>query len=149
MKLQRDPLSLFSFGGQSVTVMKHLPADVNPDDPASPANNVFGVVPAQGDLKLKDLEEVILPVYRKTSRYQDPDLRGHRVYLRLRMDLQQLDPVLDAVLSDRWTNIGTPWTGTLLSNTLVFDVPSAPEAMPCVDQRDPNTVTNKPPEENR
>jgi len=147
MKVLRESLSLLSFGGGKMAVMKHLPSDVDPDSPAVPENDVFGMIPARGDLKMKDLEEVTVPVYRNTTHYHDPDLRGHRLYLRLRMEQQELDPILEAVLSDRWANLGTPWTGKILSNTLAFDVPASPQASPCVDKRDPNTVTNKPPQD--
>ncbi|HYA18217.1 MAG TPA: hypothetical protein VEF06_12160 [Bryobacteraceae bacterium] len=146
MKIQKEPVF---FTAPSTAPLKHLPADVNPDNPVQPENDVFGIIPARGQLRMKDLEEVTLTIYRKSSRYQDPDLRGHRVYLRLRMEHQELDAVLDAVLSDRWAGFGVPWSGKLLANTLTFDVPASVEAQPCADPRDPHTVTNKPPEENR
>jgi hypothetical protein len=146
MKIQKEPVF---FNAPSTAPLKHLPADVNPENPTNPNNDVLGIIPARGELKMKDPEEVTLTVFRRSARYHDPDLRGHRVFVRLRMDHQEYDPALEAVLSDRWARFGLPWSGKLLTDTLTFDVPASIDAPPCVDKRDPHTVTNKPPADYR
>lgn len=121
-----------------VAEMKNLPADVNPDSPINPANDVFKIIPAGAEMMPALEEDVVLPVNHKTLLRHDPDLRGHRVYVRLQFDHQPMDPALEAKLSDRWASFGSPWTGMLRTNTLTFDVPkNPPAAMPCVDTRIP------------
>jgi hypothetical protein len=115
--------------------MIHLPADVNPDNPTTPANDVFGLIPAGGELSPAITEEITLAVDRHSLFHSNPDLRGHRVYLKLQLDHRELSPVLDAVLSDRWTKFGVPWTGALRTNTFAIDVPASPAAQPCDDAR--------------
>ena len=121
-----------------ITVMKELPADVNPDNPVNPANDVFRIIPA-GGLMMPGLEEdVVLPVNHKTLLHYEPDLRGHRIYVRLQFDHREIAPELDALLSDRWAKFGVPWSGRTRTNTLTFDVPKdPPAAKPCVDTRIP------------
>jgi hypothetical protein len=121
-----------------VKLMKQLPPDVSPDNPVNPANTVFTVIPAGGEMKPALDEELIFPVNHKRLFKHDPDLRGRRLYIRLQFDQQDLDPVLKASLSDRWTSFGVPWTGRLRTNTVTFDVPvTPPAAKPCVDTRVP------------
>lgn len=123
---------------ETFTLMKNLPADVNPDNPLQPANDVFTVIPAAGTMTPAFDEEVILPVNRKNLFKRDPDLRGRRLYVRLQFDHQDLAPALEANLSDRWAKFGVPWTGMTRTNTVSFDVPKVPPASKlCVDKRVP------------
>ena len=55
------------------------------------------------------------------------------MYLRLQFAHQKLSSALDADLSDRWAPFGVPWTGTLLTNTLVINVPKSPQGLPYTD----------------
>jgi hypothetical protein len=121
-----------------ITMMKMLPADVNPDNPVNPANDVFRIVPAGGLMTPGIEEDVVLPVNHKTLLRHDPDLRGHRIYVRLQFDHQELAPALDAELSDHWAKFGATWSGRTRTNTVSFDVPKdPPAAKPCVDTRIP------------
>ena len=79
-----------------------------------------------------------MPVNHKTLFRHYPDLRGHRLYLRIQLAHDALDPAFEAILSDRWGKFGVPWTGTLLTNTFVIDVPQSPQGRPCTDGQ-PNT----------
>ena len=79
MKILHQPVNLFD---PSLKMMTHLPADVNPDSPISPANDVFGVIPAGGDMTAPLVEEVTIQIYKKTIR-QRIDLRGQRMYVKL------------------------------------------------------------------
>lgn len=135
MKPLKTPGS-FNIFEPSVSVMKRLPADVSPDNPVNPANDVFGIFASHVGTALPDVEEVTIPVYVKSQLKKYPDLRGHKVYLRLKLDHQGIDPALWAVLSDRWARFGVPWTGSTLSNTLVIDVPADANGKPCVDKPD-------------
>ena len=133
MSVFRQRLDLFE---PAVKPMKELPVDVSPDSPVGSKNDAFTVVPARGEMILPLLEDVTLPVDRKVGFNSNRDLRGHRVYLRLKFEHQDLAPALDATLSDRWARFGIPWTGTLLTNTVVIDVPQhPPQALPCVDEK--------------
>jgi hypothetical protein len=117
--------------------MEDLPADVSPDSPVTPKNDVFAVIPAGGEMTPPLLEEITLPVSREGLFKKYPDLRGHRVYLKLRFVHRELSAALEASLSDRWSRFGVPWTGTLTTNTILIDVPAAPEAAPCKDNDTP------------
>jgi hypothetical protein len=117
--------------------MNELPADVSPDNPITPRNDFFAVIPAAGEMTPPLLEEITLPVSRKGVFRQYPDLRGHRVYVKLRLAHRELSGALRANLSDRWSRIGVPWTGTLTTNTILVDVPAAPQADPCKDTYKP------------
>jgi hypothetical protein len=117
--------------------MNDLPADVSPDSPVNPKNDVFAVIPAGGEMTPPLLEEITLPVSRKGLFKKYPDLRGHRVYLKLRFVHRELSAALEASLSDRWSSFGVPWTGTLTTNTILIDVPASPEAAPCKDNDRP------------
>ncbi len=109
--------------------LKELPPDVSPDK----KNDVFTVIPAHSEIATPMMEEVTLPVDRRAGFKSYPDLRGHTVYLRLKFEHQQLAPALEATLSDRWAPFGIPWTGTLLTNTVMIDVPAhPPQAAPCI-----------------
>jgi hypothetical protein len=129
MKILHQPAGLMD---PSLKMMRRLPADVNPASPLDPKNDVFGVIPAGGDLTAPVIEEVTMQIYKKSLRHPI-DLRGRRVYLKLQLDHQSLSPDLEAQLSDRWTRFGVPWTGGLRTNTLVFDVPATPQATKCAD----------------
>jgi len=133
MILQQSP-GLFDPANK---LMKDLPADVSPDSPVSPKNDVFAVIPAHGEMTPPLLEYITLPVNRKALFRTYPDLRGHRVYLRLRFAHQRLSTSLEADLSDRWAGFGAPWTGDLMTNTLIIDVPKAPQGLPCTDSYAP------------
>jgi hypothetical protein len=117
--------------------MKALPPDVSPDNPVIPKNDVFTVIPAGGEMTPPLSEEITLPVTRKGLFKQYPDLRGRRVYLRLRFEHRELSAALKTDLSDRWSRFGVPWTGTVTTNMIVIDVPAAPQAAPCVDDHTP------------
>jgi hypothetical protein len=134
MKVFKDGLGLFD---PSFKVMKDLPADVSPESPVSPKNDSFTVIPAGGEMAPPVLEEITLPVNRKAPFRRYPDLRGHRVYLKLRFVHRELSAALQANLSDRWSRFGVPWTGTLTTNTILIDVPDAPQAAPCKDRDTP------------
>jgi hypothetical protein len=117
--------------------MKELPDGVSPDSPIDPKNDFFAVIPAGGELTPPLMEEITLPVSRKGMFRHYPDLRGHRVYVKLRFVHRELSAALQASLSDRWSRFGVPWTGTLTTNTILVDVPAAPEAAPCKDDQKP------------
>ncbi len=117
--------------------MTELPPDVSSDSPISPKNDVFAVIPAGGEMATPLLEVITLPVDRKALFRTYPDLRGHRVYLKLRFVHRELSAALQAHLSDQWSRFGVPWTGTLTTNTILIDVPAAPEAAPCKDDNTP------------
>jgi hypothetical protein len=117
--------------------MKDLPADVSPDSPVTPKNDIFAVIPAGGEMTPPLLEEITLPVSRKGVFRKYPDLRGHRVYVKLRFAHRELSAALNADLSDRWSRFGVPWTGSLTTNTIMVDVPAAPDAAPCEDPDTP------------
>jgi hypothetical protein len=134
--LKPGAMSIFQSPGlfdPANNLMKDLPADVSPDSPVSPKTDVFSVIPARGEMTPPLLENVTLPVDRKALFKTYPDLRGRRVYLRLQFAHQKLSSALEADLSDRWAPFGVPWTGTLLTNTFVIDVPRAPQGLPCTD----------------
>jgi hypothetical protein len=136
MKITPQPSR--SFEDAYVTEMKVLPANVNPQNPVNPSNDVFRIIPAGKTAEFPLEQEVDLPVNHKTLFRHDPDLRGHRVYVRLQFEHQELDPTLEADLSDRWASFGGLWTGTVRTNTMTFDVPASPAGTaPCVDTRVP------------
>ncbi|HYA17483.1 MAG TPA: hypothetical protein VEF06_08455 [Bryobacteraceae bacterium] len=134
---QPGPMTVFHLPFElmepSYKEMKHLPADVNPDNPAEPKNDVFTVVPAGGDMKEPIVEDLTLPVDRPVLFHHNPDLRGHRVYIRLDLAHRELSTVLDAVLSDRWAKFGVPWSGVVRTGTFAIDVPQSADAKPCSD----------------
>jgi hypothetical protein len=130
MNIFKERLGLFE---PAVKVMKRLPPDVGPDNPISPKNEVFTVIPPGGEMTPPLLEEITLPVTREGFFHRYPDLRGHKVYLKLRFVHRDLSTALKTDLSDRWAAFGVPWTGSLTTNTFVFEVPEAPQAAPCVD----------------
>jgi hypothetical protein len=118
----------------SLKVMKELPPKVSPDDPIDPKNDVFAIIPAQGDLVSPIFEEVTFPVNHKGLLRHDPDLRGHKLYVRLQLKQQELLPALETDLSDRWTRFGVPWSGSVMTNVVTIDVPrELQDAKPCVD----------------
>jgi hypothetical protein len=128
----------FSLLRPAFKVLKRLPADVSPDSPVDPKNDVFGVIPAGGDMTPPRVEEVILPVTHKSPFKQSPDLRGLRIYLQLRFVHQKLADALKTDLSDRWSRFGVPWTGTVTTNLIAVDVPAEPQATgPCKDVQKP------------
>jgi hypothetical protein len=134
MRVFKEGLGLFD---PVVQVMKELPASVSRESPVSPKNDVFAVIPAGGEMAPPLLEEITIPVNRKAPFRQYPDLRGKRVYVKLRFVHQELSATLKADLSDRWSRFGVPWTGTLTTNTIQIDVPANPQAAPCVDSQKP------------
>ena len=134
MSVFKEGLGLFD---STPKLMQELPADVGPDNPISPKNDFFTVIPAGGQMTPPLEEQITVPVNRKGVLRRYPDLRGKRVYLKLRYVHQKLTDVLQAKLSDQWSRFGVPWTGTLTTNTILIDVPSAPEAAPCKDNYKP------------
>jgi hypothetical protein len=134
MKVFKDGLGLFE---PSLKPMKDLPDEVSPDSPVSPKNDIFAVIPGGGEMTPPLLEEITLPVNRKAPFRRYPDLRGHRVYLKLRFVHRELSAALQANLSDRWSRFGVPWTGALTTNTILIDVPADPQADPCKDRYTP------------
>jgi hypothetical protein len=124
---------LFTLLEPSYGMMKDLPADVSPDNPIDPKNDVFAVIPAGGEMMPPLTEDIVMPVDRHFLFGKDVDLRGRRVYLRLKFVHRELSSALKASLSDRWARFGVPWTGTLMTNTFVIDIPAAPQAAPCKD----------------
>jgi hypothetical protein len=118
----------------SLKVMKELPTNVSPDNPSDPRNSVFAVIPARSDFVLPLFEEITLPLNHKMLLRHDPDLRGHKLYLRLQLKQQELLTALETDLSDRWNHFGVPWTGNVLTNVVTIDVPrQITQASPCVD----------------
>jgi len=119
--------------------MKELPERVDPKDPFSTSNGVFELIPAAGVMIDPMTEELVVPVNHKTLIRHDPDLRGHRLYIRMSLLHQEISPELQADLSDRWTRIGVPWTGELMTNVLTLDVPRVPVASGACRDGQPNT----------
>jgi hypothetical protein len=110
------------------------PTMVNPADPFSTKNAFFALVPAGGDLISPTMEDIVIPVNHKPLIRHDPDLRGKKLYLRLSLLQQELAPGLEAEISDKWTKVGVPWTGELLTNVMTIDVPQQPQPSgPCTD----------------
>jgi len=134
MKVFKDNLGLFD---PTFKVMKDLPSDVSPESPIDPKNEIFTVIPAGGEMTPPLQEEIMLPVNRKAPFRKYPDLRGHRVYVKLRFVHRELAAALQANLSDRWSRFGVPWTGTLTTNTILVDVPASPQAGACQDHYTP------------
>jgi hypothetical protein len=129
-------LPIFTEIEPTVKMMKELPGKVNPDNPTDPRNDYFEIIPAQGEIVLPDAEDIVLPVNHKLLLRHDPDLRGHKVYIRLQLNHQKLAPTLETDLSDRWTRFGAPWTGDVLTNVMTIDVPQVPpQSPPCVDRQ--------------
>jgi hypothetical protein len=123
----------------SMKMMKELPPKVDPHNPFATSNDVFALVPANGQLVASMAEEIAIPVNHKTLIRRDPDLRGRKLYLRLSLLHQELSPELEADLSDRWTPIGVPWTGELLTNVVTIDVPQTPPPAGTCRDGQPNT----------
>ena len=119
----------------SFKIMKELPADVSPDSPVSPANDVFAVVPARGEMNPPLLDEITLPVDRTGLFRHYPDLRGQTVHIKLRFVHRELTGALTAKLSDQWSRFGVPWTGTLITNTFTVNVPEHPQGVACNDSK--------------
>jgi hypothetical protein len=117
--------------------LDHLPPDVSADNPSDPKNDVFAVIPARGQLTPPLDEMVTLPVDRKGVFRKYPDLRGHRVYVKLRYTQREMTAALAAHLSDQWARFGVPWTGVLTTNTILIDVPANPQGELCKDKYTP------------
>jgi hypothetical protein len=134
MSVFKEGLGLFD---SDLKIMDRLPPDVSADNPIDPKNDFFAVIPAGGELTPPLVEEITLPVSRQGMFRKYPDLRGHRVYVKLQFAHRELAAALAANLSDRWSRFGVPWNGTLTTNTILIDVPAAPEAEPCKDDYKP------------
>jgi hypothetical protein len=134
MNIFKEGLGLFD---PAIKPMKELPDGVSPDNPVTPKNDVFAVIPAGGEMTPPFSEEIVLPVSRKGLFKKYPDLRGHRVYVKLGFAHREIAPALQAHLSDQWSRFGVPWTGTLTTNTILIDVPASPQAEPCKDSYTP------------
>jgi hypothetical protein len=137
--IKQGKMSIFKepprgFLDPTVKPLKELPYKVSKDNPGDPKNDVFALIPAGGVMTPPLFEDIIMPVDHKTLLRNYPDLRGHRVFIKLQIAHQLLDPALETDLSDRWVKFGVPWTGTLLTSTVAVDVPrQVSEAQPCVD----------------
>jgi hypothetical protein len=132
----RNPFEL------AVKPMKELPSSVNRDNPIDPENDVFAVIPADGEMTPL-LEDLSLPVTRTGFFKKYPDLRGHRVDIKLQFVHQPLAAALRADLSNRWASFGVPWTGTLTTNTFLVDVPENPPATArCIDRQPDHPVSS-------
>jgi hypothetical protein len=134
MGVFKEGLGLFD---SDLKIMEHLPPDVSADNPINPKNDFFAVIPAHGEIMPPLVEEITLPVNRQGMFRKYPDLRGHRVYVKLQFVHRELAAALAANLSDRWSRFGIPWTGTLTTNTILIDVPAVPQAEPCKDDYKP------------
>lgn len=146
---QAGTLSEFNEGfgslGSPLPAMKELPSGVNPDNPVSPKNQVFTLIPAGGEMAAPFAEVITLPVNRQGAIRKYPDLRGHTVYLQLHVTHRKLDKTLEAKLAGRWAPIGAIWTGTLTTNPVAIDVPAAPQATgSCVDVYTPAHPVGNP-----
>jgi hypothetical protein len=127
-------MKISSVLGPNLKPMQHLPPDVSNQNPVSPANDVFTIIPTGGEMSPAFVEDLTIPIYKKSIR-QRVDLRGRKLYVKLQLDHQPLSPQLDAAMSDRWTRFGEPWTGRLRTNTLLLDIPALPAARECVDEK--------------
>ena len=124
--------------------LKELPYKVSKDSPVDPKNDVFAVIPAGSEMAPPIFEDIVMPVNHKTLFRNYPDLRGRRVFIRLQLAHQLLDPALETDISDRWVKFGVPWTGTLLTSTVAVDVPrQVSAAQPCIDGPT-DTPNNRP-----
>lgn len=132
------------FFATAVMPMKDLPANVGPNSPVTPANDVFTIIPAGGEMTPALWEEFLLPVTRQGLFKHYPDVRGHRVYIKLQFAHQALSAGLKADLAGRWAVFGVPWTGTLTTNTFAVDVPAAPlAAARCVEPQPAHPVSSR------
>ncbi len=109
-------------------VMTELPADVSPDSPINPNNDVFTVIPAGGEMTPPLVEEISMPLSRKILFKRQPDFRGHTVFVKLEFLHRELSAALLANLSDRWSHFGLPWTGRVATNIIEITVPRDPPA---------------------
>ena len=133
MDVLHEGLSLFDPVSKP---LNDVPADLSPDK----KNDLFSIIPANGELALP-LEDLTLPVDHRAGFRKSPDLRGHTVYLRLQFELRQISAPLEAALSDRWEPFGVPWSGKLTTNTVAIEVPRNPaQAAPCreFETKDPS-----------
>jgi hypothetical protein len=106
--------------------MKELPAEASLESPISPKNDAFAVIPAAGEMTPALSEHITLPVNRFGFFKRYPDLRGHRVYVKLQFAHRELSAALKQDLSSRWSPFGVLWTGTLTTETFPVDVPVTP-----------------------
>lgn len=110
----------------SLKPMEALPPKVSPDNPVDPKNDYFAIIPPNGNYVASTLEDIYFPVNHKTLIRHDPDLRGKKLYLRVQLDQQDMNPSLVTELSDRWSKFGVPWTGSLMTNVMTINVPQNP-----------------------
>jgi hypothetical protein len=134
MKAIRESRGLFD---QPPEMMMRLPPNVSPANPVNPENDEFRIIPPGGHIALP-LEEHFVTVPIRRDARPKVDLLGKTLYLRLKLGHRPLAPILEAELSDKWARFGVPWTGDLLTNTLVIRVPASPAAADCVDKRYPD-----------
>lgn len=109
-----------------VKSMKELPAQVSLESPVSPKNEVFALIPAGGEMTPPLSEDITLPVNRFGFFKRYPDLRGHRIYIKLQFAHRELSAALQSELSHRWLPFGVLWTGSLTTETFPVDVPVSP-----------------------
>jgi hypothetical protein len=164
LPLERETTSYYGFKPEAMSpfredvdllqpafkAMKELPTEVSQENPINPKNDVFTVIPAGGDMTPALLEEVTLPVNRVGLFRRYPDLRGHRVYIKLQFAHRDLAAALKARLSEPWSPFGMLWTGTLTTNTFVVDVPSTPPAAAaCIDPKPAHPASTRGQDEQR
>ena len=133
MNVYREPITIDDFN-PSLKPMIELPPTVSRDNPVSPKNDEFAVLPAGGNFVSSQIEEVTFPVNHKTLFRHYPDLRGKKLYIRLQLNQQEMNPSLLTDLSDRWNKFGVPWTGEVMTNVMTVQVPRNPAASSvCID----------------
>lgn len=139
MSAYEDNLGVFE---PTVKAMKELPPSVSLDNPVDPSNDVFKLIPVGGQMTTPR-GQLTLPVNRYGFFKRDPDLRGHRVYIKLRFVQQEMAPALMQELSTRWLRFGNLWTGAVTTNTFVVDVPAAPAVKPkCADDESEQSTSS-------
>lgn len=110
----------------TLKAMEALPPTVSPDSPVDPKNDSFAVIPANGNYIASKYEDLYFPVNHKTLWRHDPDLRGKKLYLRVQLNQQDMNPSLVTELSDRWVKFGVPWTGSVMTNIMTVNIPQNP-----------------------
>lgn len=133
MSIYHEPITIDDFN-PSLKPMIELPPTVNRDNPIDPKNDSFVIIPARGDLVSSQVEEITLPVNHKALFRHYADLRGKKLYIRLQLNQQDMNPSLLTDLSDRWNRFGVPWTGDVMTNVMTVQVPRNPSPSGvCID----------------
>ncbi len=130
----------------AIKAMTALPPKVSLDNPVDPKNDAFVVVPARGDLVSSTFEDIAFPVNHKLVFRHDPDLRGKKLYIRLVLSLQEMNPSLVSELADRWNKFGVLWTGSVMTNVMTIEVPRNPAPSGVCSDGPFETPANTPPD---